>query len=269
MIDDLFLKLCLISPKIKEIMWRQWYQYLARYYLKKDWNFMNYGYAPLENQPDILHLDEPNAEDRFCIQLYHHVAGAVDLRNLKVLEVGSGRGGGADYIKRYFKPAKIVGVDFSKNAVGFCKHKYVENGLSFEIGNAEALPFEDNSFNVVINVESSHCYGSMDTFLGQVKRVLHDGGHFLLADFRNKEDIEILRESLLKSGLTLLKETDITPNIVEALRLDNERKTALIRKEIHKPLVRSFLEFAGTEGSKTYEKFKSGDFLYFSFVLQK
>ena len=269
MIAILFTMFCRISPKLKGIMWKQWYQFLARSYQRKDWNFMNYGYAPLGDQTEIIYLDKTDIDNRFCIQLYHHVACTIDLRDLNVLEVGSGRGGGADYIKRYLKPKKIVGVDFSKNAVKFCNQNYVFNGLSFEIGNAESLPFADNSFDVVINVESSHCYGLMDVFLGQVTRVLRKGGYFLFADLRSKENIDVLRETLYKSGLTLIKETDITLNIVEALKLDNERKTTLIKKTIHKLLVKSFLEFAGTENSKIYKKFKSGETIYQSFVFQK
>lgn len=230
---------------------------------------MNYGYAPLDDQNEMTYLGETDADNRYCIQLYHHVACTIDLRDLDVLEVGSGRGGGADYIKRYLKPKKMVGVDFSENAVAFCNQNYAVNGLSFEIGNAESLPFADGSFDVVINVESSHCYGSMDAFLVQVKRVLREGGYFLFADFRSKENIDILRETLYKSGFTSIKETDITLNIVEALKSDNERKTSLIRQTIHKPLVRSFLEFAGTKGSRIYEKFTSGETIYLSFVLQK
>lgn len=269
MIANLFTMFCRISPKLKGIVWKQWYQFLARFYQRKDWNFMNYGYAPVDDQTEKLYLDKTDADNRFCIQLYHHVVYTINIRDLNVLEVGSGRGGGADYIKRYLKPKTMVGVDFSENAVAFCNQNYVVNGLSFEIGNAESLPFTDNSFDVVINVESSHCYGSMDAFLGQVKRVLREDGYFLFADFRSKENIDVLREKLHNSGLTLIKETCITLNIVEALNLDNERKTTLIKKTIHKPLVQSFLELAGTKGSKIYEKFKSREAIYLSFVLQK
>ena len=224
---------------------------------------------PIDDHAEMIYLDKADADNRFCIQLYHHVASAIDIRDLKVLEVGSGRGGGADYIRRYLKPEKMVGIDFAKNAVNFCNRNYFVNGLSYKIGNAESLPFRDNSFDVVVNVESSHCYSSMETFLGQVKRVLCKGGYFLFADLRRKGSIDILRESLYKCGLTLIKETDITMNIVEALKLDNERKTALIKKSVQKPLVKTFLEFAGTKGSNTYEKFKSGESIYLSFVLQK
>ena len=269
MIAHLFTIFCHISPKLKGVMWKQWYQFLARSYQRKDWNFMNYGYANLGDQTEIVYLDKTDADNRYCIQLYHHIAGNIDLRDLSVLEVGSGRGGGAEYIKRYLKPEIMVGVDFSENAVKFCNQNYVFDGLSFEIGNAESLPFSDNSFDVVINVESSHCYGSMDAFLGQVKRVLRAGGYFLFADLRSKKNIDVLRKALYISGLTLIKETDITQNIVEALKLDNERKTALIKKTIHKLLVSSFLEFAGTKDSKIYEKFNSGETIYQSFVFQK
>lgn len=229
---------------------------------------MNYGYAPLAGQNQVPNLKEEDAHYRYYIQLYDHVAGAVDLRDLKVLEVGSGRGGGADYIKRYLKPEIMVGLDFSDNAVGFCSEKYNVEGLSFETGNAESLPFSDNSFDVVLNVESSHCYGSMNAFLAQVKRVLREGGYLLMADFRRKEALEGLRESLNGSGLTLIKETDITQNILEALKLDDERKTALIKKSIHKSLVGFFLQFAGTNGSLIYERFVSGETIYLSYVLQ-
>ena len=269
MIANLFTGLCRICPKLRGAMWKQWYQLLARVYQRKDWGFMNYGYAPLDDQAEPLQLQEADADNRYCIQLYHHVASAVDLHGLDVLEVGSGRGGGADYVKRYLEPEKMVGVDFSQNAVRFSSRTYAVDGLSFEPGNAESLPFADNSFDAVINVESSHCYGSMDAFLGQVRRVLRGGGHLLLADFRGEENIDAFRETLRKSGLTVVKETDITPNVVQALKLDSEHKTALIRKTVRWPLVKPFLEFAGIEGSKIYEEFKSGETIYLSFVLQK
>jgi len=267
--DNLYTMFSRISPKLKSIYLKHWYQILARLYQRNDWKFMNYGYAPLADQTRKICLDKADEDNRFCIQLYDHVASTVDLRDLEVLEVGSGRGGGADYIERYLKPEKMVGLDLSENAVIFCNKIYANNGLSFKAGNAESLPFPDNSFDIVLNVESSHCYGSMDAFLGQVKRVLREGGYFLFADFRRKETIADLRENLKKSGLSLIKETDITPNIIKALQLDNKRKTTLIKENIHKSLVGLFLQFAGVKGSKIYERFNSGETIYLNFVLQK
>ena len=41
----------------------------------------------------------------------------------------------------------------------------------------------------LINIESSHCYDSLDVFFRQVKRVLCKDGHFLFADFRDVKDL--------------------------------------------------------------------------------
>lgn len=71
---------------------------------------------------------------------------------MDVLEIGSGRGGGCNYIKRYFNPRKITGLDIATNAINFSKQNYLQKGLYYKQGNAEALPFEGGYFDVVINV---------------------------------------------------------------------------------------------------------------------
>ena len=86
--------------------------------------------------------------------------------------MGSGRGGGASYISRHLKPKSVVGIDISKNAVRLCKSTHQYPNLSFYVGDSEKIPFEDESFDVVLNVESSHCYGNILLFLTEVKRVL-------------------------------------------------------------------------------------------------
>ncbi len=229
MLIKVFLALSGISPYLKKLLWRQWYQFLAGHHQTKDWSFMNYGYAPLHGHSGTVTLDEGDEPNRYFIQLYHHVVSAVDLTSLDVLEIGSGRGGGASYIKRYLKPKTLTGIDFSDKAIQFCKHTYDVDGLSFIKGDAESLPFDAGRFDVVINIESSHCYGSMETFLSHVERVLRYDGYLLYADFRNKNDVPSLQRQMEQSGMKIIKREDITPNIVRSLDMDNERKLLLIR----------------------------------------
>lgn len=99
----------------------------------------------------------------------------------------------------------------------------------FVKGDAESLSFDPGRFDVVINIESSHCYGSMETFLANVRRVLRYGGCFLYADFRNKNDVAVLQRQMERSGMKILKREDITPNVVRSLDLDNANKLLLIR----------------------------------------
>jgi SAM-dependent methyltransferase len=253
-------------PGMKKKLWRALYGYLGSQRVS-DWKFMNYGYVPAG--PQTLALDGADEPDRFCIQLYDHVAGAVDLRARTVLEVGSGRGGGASYVRRYMHPARMVGVDLARNAVEFCRAAHQVKGLEFKVGDAENLPFAGSSFDAVVNVESSHCYPSMEKFLAEVRRVLRPGGHFLYADFRDSANLELWRATLRASGLLLVKETDITSNVLAALERDNDRKVDSIRRLIPALLRRSFFDFAAVRGSALFEGFQSGRLIYTSFVLRK
>lgn len=228
---------------------------------------MNFGYAIPGNETlSLASADEP---DRYCIQLYNHVAGEVDLGGCTVLEVGSGRGGGSSFLRRYKRPAVMVGVDLSQKAVDFSRLSHHEDGLEFKVGDAESLPFTDNSFDAVINVESSHCYPAFETFLSEVRRVLRPGGHFLYADFRERSSIDAWRSALQAAGLEKLRETDITPNVVMALESDNDRKVEWVHRNIPAIIRPSFLNFAAVRGSDLFESFRSGRLVYMSFVFRK
>lgn len=258
------------SKKIDRDINRIWYEYMSTMDREANMLFMNYGWADLDPNAKQLYLDDEDEPNRFSIQLYHHVAGAVDLNGLNVLEIGSGRGGGASYIMRYLKPLSMTGIDLAVNAIRFCNRYYKIAGLCFIHGDAEALWFDDAAFDVIINIESSHCYVAMDQFLRGVYRVLKPGGYFLFADHRLQHNLAILRQQLLNTGLILLKEETITPNIIRALDLDNDRKKVLISNKVPKILHNPFYEFAGMKGTnKCYGKFKRGDSEYLYFVFRK
>ncbi len=252
-----------VYPKAKNLLWKFWYQYLTNLDKKAEMIFMNYGYAG-KSRARLERFDESN---RYCIQLYDHAASKVNLKKMDVLEVGCGRGGGSSYIMRYKHPKSMTGVDFSNNAIGFCKRYYSVKGLSFATGNAESLPFDSNKFDAVLNVESSHCYANMPKFLGEVSRVLKKNGYFLFADFRNREKVGILFKQL-NSRFRLLEKENITKNILKSLDLDNERKIKLINQKVPVVFRKIFHEFAGIEGSSVHDSFKTGDREYFCFVLQ-
>ena len=266
MLGKIFIALCEV-PGFKKVLWRTWYEYLAGSQRAPEWTFMNYGYAA--NDGEALALKPGDERDRNSVQLYDHVAGAVDLKGQSVLEVGSGRCGGASFIKRYLHPARMVGVDLSRNAVRFSEAMHRVPGLEFRTGDAEHLPFNEGTFDAVVNVESSHCYPSFEKFLSEVCRVLRSGGHFLYADFRSRTETDAWRSALRNSGLTVLRETDITPNIIAALEKDDDRKFDLIRRLIPRVLQPSFLDFAAVRGSTVFEAFRTGQLVYMSFDLTK
>ncbi len=231
---------------------------------------MNYGYRPPEGDPaPPLRLDAADEEDRSFIQLYHAVAQGAPLAGRDLLEVGCGRGGGAAYLARALEPRRVVAIDLSPRAVALCRRRFAQPRLWFEVGDAERLAFHDATFDVVINVESSHCYGDFGAFAREVHRVLRPDGHFLYADFRPRDEVAAWRAALRGAGFAIAGERDLRPGVVAALDADDGRKRSLIDRLVDRPLLGIFGEFAALEGSELNAALRRGDLDYRAWVLRK
>ena len=122
----------------------------------------------------------------------------------------------------------MIGVDISPTAVDLCNKIYNINNLTFKVGDSEKLPFDSNTFDAVINIESSHCYASMGNFLMEVRRVLKPGGSFLFCDLRRKEYLDEMLESINSNGFNIIEKQDITSNIIEAtIKMTDDRKKVI------------------------------------------
>lgn len=264
MILRLFLFITSLSATLKETLWRFWYQALASYN-KREWRFMNYGYV----SNDALPLSKEDEKNRLFIQLYDHVLKGIDMKEKAVLEIGSGRGGGADFVARTFLPASLIGLDFSKKAVSLCNQFYKLPNLSFVVGDAEKLPFASNSFDLVYNIESSHCYGNMYAFVSEVFRVLKPGGIFAWADLRTLQDLEKDDAIFRKSPFAILFKEEITDNVLQALDQISLLKEEAIKENVPSYLQKVFSEFAGTRDSQIFQGFKKGKIVYMCYRFQK
>ena len=248
------------SPRLRALLWRKWYDNLARKYGQGDWTFMNYGFwdETIENLP-LCAEDEPN---RPFIGLYERVTRGLDLSGKQVVEVGSGRGGGASYLARTKGPKLMLGLDYSHQATKLAQGLHDARRLRFRQGNALHLPIQAASFDIVVNVESSHCYASMPQFLTQVARVLRPGGTLAWCDMRLSAEWDEVRSQFAAAGLHIETEEEITSNVLKALDVAAPAKAQAI--QAHAPLwiQRSFADFAGMPGSKVYGLLQSGQVRY-------
>ena len=267
MITKLFLKLTDYSL-FRRIVWKPIYELLAKKFRVKDWSFMNFGYAPSGDEP-LLTLNQEDEINRYSIQLYHYLASKVSLAGQQVLEVGSGRGGGAAFIKKYHQPQIVTGLDIAANAVSLANDYFAAEGIRFIQGSAEHLPFADDSFEAVINVESSHTYGSVPQFLSEVKRVLRPGGYLLCTDIRTSKDAHAFKQTMHSCGLELIAEEDISDNVRRAIELEEPIKQVRIQEHVPSFMRDIFRQFAGVKGSKAHVSLKDGTLVYYRFVLRK
>jgi SAM-dependent methyltransferase len=256
-----------LAPGLQKCLWRLWYQGLALNWHDRKWTFMNYGWVPLDDK-EVFPLQPEDEPDRCFIGLYRYLAERLEPAGATLLEVGSGRGGGSSYLCRYHAPHEVVGVDYSAAAVKLAGRLHAGvPGLRFVEGDAEALPFSDESFDIVINVESSHCYGNMDAFLGEVRRVLRPGGRFGWVDIRGGGMITDTEAAFARCGLVLLHAEDIGDNVALSMDAAHDRKAALInRMWFGKSIAR---EFAATRDSTIHRSLKYGSTRYLCKLLQK
>ncbi len=250
----------------KNVFFRIWYGYISSVDKNAEVVFMNYGYS---KKGEELNLEGADEKNRYSVQLYHKTATGIDVAGKDLLEVGCGRGGGLSYVSRNLSPENITGIDLNKKAIKFCNKNYKAKNAVFLQADAQKLPLKDNSFDAVLNVESSHRYPQPELFFDEVYRVLKPDGSFLFTDFRFEHEIEEMEAKLVKSNFNIVKKQDITPNVVEALKLATPDREKLVKK-----LIPSFLQdlgrnFAATEGSPTYNKFATGKYSYCVYLLQK
>ena len=85
---------------------------------------------------------------------------------------------GASFVTRYLHPASMTCVDLSERAVRYCQQRHVVAGLKFMQGDAQNLPFGDDSFDrVVANFALLHL-ADPERACAEACRVLKAGGKF-------------------------------------------------------------------------------------------
>jgi SAM-dependent methyltransferase len=222
----------------------------------------NYGFAPAETA----------VPERFQLQLYTEL-----LNLLEPARRRPSRACARDQLRpRRGAPSpdaalpgahQVIGLDVSLHAIRFCQARRAARwSPGFVRGHALQLPFADDSFDLVINVEASHAYRDDAALLREVRRVLRARDRFLYADHRTRRKLPRLERLICDAGLSGPLR-DITPNVVRACELDSERRRALIRSGLPwwcRPLGTGRLErYAGIPGTRAFERLRSRDRIYF------
>ena len=139
---------------------------------------------------------------------------AVD-KSERILDIGCGQGLLTGYL--YEKTnAHIVGLDLSEKSVETAGKNNPD--CEFRVGKVEDMPFEDNSFNIVIGNAILHHLEDPYEIIPQVKRVLKENGFFIA--------VEMNRINPLMFVLGVMKKTER-----KSLSFSQEKYTKALEKE--------------------------------------
>lgn len=97
-------------------------------------------------------------------------------RGKNVLEIGVGMG--TDFMNWARSGADLQGIDLTQEAVDLCKERLALEGLQAKVqqGDAENLPFEDDTFDIVYSYGVLHHTPDTRRAIDEVYRVLRPGG---------------------------------------------------------------------------------------------
>jgi SAM-dependent methyltransferase len=95
----------------------------------------------------------------------------------RVLQVACGDGDGALFLAREFPAARVRGIDADADLVAAATQRVgldPEGRVAFKVGGPRRIPYPDDQFDLVAAVDARPAPG-------ELARVLHPGGHLILA----------------------------------------------------------------------------------------
>ena len=153
----------------------------------------------------------------------------------------------------------IDACDLSEANINHCqKHA---DGIKFKVADAENLDYENNQFDIIINVESSCYYKKPERFFSKVQKLLKPNGVFLYTDVFEPQNI-LYVEQRLPLFFKNIKKEDITHNVIQACDQDIVHFDKVIS---NKDIKESYINVAKEKGNY----YRIGWIFYFKYVCNR
>ena len=109
-------------------------------------------------------------------------------RGGRILDMGCGSGATNLSLARQFPEGELVGIDLSEPLLTMAREVARKEGAAervrFERADVQELPFEEDSFDVVLNLNMVHLVSDAGAMLAEAERVLRPEGSLFLSDLK-------------------------------------------------------------------------------------
>jgi ubiquinone/menaquinone biosynthesis C-methylase UbiE len=95
-------------------------------------------------------------------------------RNKVVLDLGCNTGFGSEIMAE--TADSVIGVDVSEKALEVAKQKFNKPNITFQKNDGVSLPFDDNTFDVIVSFQVIEHIVNYDNYIHEIQRVLKQDG---------------------------------------------------------------------------------------------
>ena len=159
----------------------------------------------------------------------------IDWRDKKVLEIGLGQGAESEQLIR--RGARWSGLDLTRESVERVRARLSVRDLPHDAlkqGSALAIPYEDNSFDLVFSHGVLHHIPDIRTAQAEIHRVLRPGGTLVAMLYARNSlnyqiSIRLVRRAVLAAAYPLRRTKVVHRSAMLRQHLDNAERTGLRR----------------------------------------
>ena len=146
-----------------------------------------------------------------------------------LLDAGCGTAPMLSLLTKEYPDKHFVGLDLTPEMIQKAKEKNLPN-TELVVGDCENLPFEADSFDVVINSQSFHHYPNPQDFFDSVFRVLTPGGCLIMRDNTGPEWMRWLVNHLMLPLSNVFGHGDVKVHSNDEVRKMCEKSGLVVEK---------------------------------------
>ena len=146
-----------------------------------------------------------------------------------LLDAGCGTAPMLSLLTKEYPDKHFVGLDLTPEMIRKAKEKNLPN-TELVVGDCENLPFEAETFDVIINSQSFHHYPNPQDFFNSVYRVLKPGGCLILRDNTGPRWIVGIMNRVLLPMANLIGHGDVKGYLIPEVREMCEKAGLAVEK---------------------------------------